>query len=94
MSLMSIELSDRWGRPAVAEVAIRRDTVEIRCRETVVGIVERDLLRAWLREPEGVYAYDEMAWLRVGNGIALAIDDIVPAYVLADHVLRDLRERV
>ena len=75
-------------------LAGRRDTVEIRCRDSLVGITDRDLLRAWLHDPAGVYAYDELAWLQVGDGVALAIDDLVPAYVLADQVLRDLRERV
>jgi hypothetical protein len=89
-----IDLRDRWNRAVTAEVTIRRDTVEIRCRETIVGITDRELLRDWLRRPEGVLAYDELAWLTVGNGVALAIDDIVPAWVLAEHVLVDLRQRV
>jgi hypothetical protein len=91
---MYIDMLDGWGREIVAEVRIDLDTVELRCRNDVVGVVDRERLRAWLRRPGGVYAYDDIAWLATGNGIALAIDDIVPAWVLADHVLEGLRERV
>lgn len=94
MVVFLIDLLDKWGRRTVAEVVIRLDTVEVRCRDVIVGVADRDLLRDWLREPGGVYAYDEMAWLATGNGVALAIDDVVPPWVLADHVLVGLRERL
>ena len=92
--LLQIHMLDRWGRPVSAEIAVRRDTVEMRCRESLVGIADRDRLRAWLREPQGVYAYDEIAWLGVSNGVALAIEDVVPAWVLDDQVLNGLREEL
>jgi hypothetical protein len=92
--LMFIDLPDRWGRPVTAQVTIRLDTVEVRCCDTLVGIADREFLRAWLRRPDGVFAYDDMAWLATGNGVALAIDDVVPAWVLTDSVLEGLREQV
>jgi hypothetical protein len=91
---MLLEILDRWGRPAEVEMVIRRDTVETRCRDKLAGIADRDQLRAWLRAPTGVFAYDDLAWLGVGGRVALALDDIGPAWVLADHVLAGLRERV
>ena len=92
--IYSIDVSDKWGRKLIAEVVIRLDTVEVRCRDAIVGIADREMLRGWLRAPGGVYAYDEMAWMAAGNGVALVIDDVVPPWVLADHVLQGLRECV
>ena len=49
----------------------------------------------WLRDPSGVYAYDDCAWLSLGHGgVALSVEDVVPAFVLRDHVVADLRSRV
>ena len=91
--LLFLDLVDRWGRPVVAELTVRRETVEVRCRDRS-GIADRDVLRRWLHAPEGVYAYDDLAWLRIGTGVALAVDDTVPAFPLTGHVLASLRERV
>jgi hypothetical protein len=90
--VLAIDVLDRWGRQATAEVTVRAETVELKMFDTVVGIADRDYLRQWLRHPEGVYAYDEMAWLTVADGIALAIDDMLPPWVLDNHVLSGLRE--
>jgi hypothetical protein len=92
--LMQIYMLDRWGQPVSAEIAVRRDTVEVRCQESLVGIADRDRLRAWLWRPEGVYAYDEIAWMEVGDRVSLAIDDVVPAWLLDAQVLAGLREEL
>lgn len=88
---MVIKLLDAWGRSVFVEVIAGLHTVTLWCRDAIVGIANRDYLHAWLREPEGAYAYDGMMWMRTGNGVALAIDDIVPAWPLADAVLAALR---
>jgi hypothetical protein len=96
--MIKLELQDQFQRQVVVELLVRRDTVEIRVtdgeRDRVVGIGDRTYLRDWLREPEGVYAYDELYWSRAANGVMLAIDDVVPAWPLADHVLAEIRELV
>jgi hypothetical protein len=88
------EMPDRDGVPAIIEITVRLDTVEVRCRGRLVGIPDRDQLSAWLRAPQGVLAYDEVAWFYLGEGIALAVDDVVSPSVLAGHVLTRLREAV
>jgi hypothetical protein len=93
--VMFVDLIDKWSRQVTAEIVIRLDTVEVRCREAIVGVADRELLRRWLRDPNGMYAYDEMAWMHGPmTGIALAIDDIVPPSWLPDHVVARLREAV
>lgn len=90
-----LELMDRWERPIVAEMVIRRDTVELYCHGRLAGSADRDLLSGWLRQPAGVLAYDGCAWLDLGyGGVALHVDDLVPAFVLRDHIVADLRTRV
>jgi hypothetical protein len=76
------------------EVAVRRDTVELRIRDALVGVVGRDDLRRWLQHPVSVLAYDDLAWIATPTGVALAIDRVVPPWPLADHVLDGLRDRV
>jgi hypothetical protein len=94
VDILTIHLLDRWGRQAEAELVVRRDTVEMRCRDVLVGVANRDYLRQWLRNPEGVYVYDDMSWMVTGNGIALSLGDVVPSWPLEDHVLAGIRERV
>jgi hypothetical protein len=90
-----LDLLDRWQRPVTAELTIRRDTVEMRCSGRMVGIADRDVLRSWLHDPDGEFAYDDLAWLDLGHGgVALHVDEMVPAFVLRDHVVADLRSRV
>lgn len=88
---MLIHLRDTWGRTIFVEVIVGLQTVSLTCSDAVVGIGNREYLHDWLREPEGVYAYDRIMWLCAGNGVALAIDDLVPAWPLADPVLAELR---
>jgi hypothetical protein len=92
--LLTLELLDAWRRPVTAEVAIRRDTVEVRCRDRLVGVADRDLLRAWLGAPFGVFAYDDVAWLQANSGIVLCISDVVAGHDLGVHVVDDLRSRL
>jgi hypothetical protein len=94
VSLLLVELIDRQGERLQAEVAVRRDTVEIRFAESLVGIADRDLLRAWLRHPEGSYVYDDVTWFTFDGRVGLEIRELSPAAVLADGVLNSLRERI
>lgn len=89
--IMLLELVDRWTRQVVAEVVVRRDTVELRVGDHLVGIADRDYLRDWLRHPNGCFAYDDVAWSVTGDGVALMVEDRVPMWPLADHQLYDLR---
>jgi hypothetical protein len=92
---MIIEMLDRWHRPATVEVNVRRDTVELRCEDTIVGIANRDFLHAWLRNPDSPYVYDETTWLPMGFGdVALAIDDRIPAWCLSRSILNNLKALV
>lgn len=95
MADVVLELTDRWRRPVTATVVIRRDTVEMHCGGQVVGVADRDLMRRWLKDPNGVLAYDRLAWMGLGHGgVALQVEDVVPAFVLRDHVVEDLRSRL
>jgi hypothetical protein len=91
---MLLELLDKWGRQVVAELIVRTRSVEVRCQDKCYGIADRDLLANWLREPEGAFAYDDLMWLRTGNGIALALDDKVLCWPLQDYQVRSIRECV
>lgn len=92
--LWGIDVLDEFGRATVVEVLIRRDTVELRLRDTLVGIADRDYLRRWLRSPQSVFAYDDMMWIATPTGIALAIDGRLPPWPLPDHVVAGLRDRI
>lgn len=92
--IVQLDLLDRWSRPVTAELAVRRDTVEVRCRDAVAGVADRALLRCWLADPHATLAYDDVAWLSGPGGVALSIGDLVPCWWLADHVLLALRERL
>lgn len=92
--IVLLELMDRWTHGITAEIAVKRDTVEMRVRDHLVGIADRDYLRGWLRAPEGCYAYDDVLWGVAGNGVMLAVDERVPMWPLSDHQLSQLREAV
>lgn len=90
-----LDVVDRWQRPLNVDVVIRRETVELRCRGRLIGCADRDQLRRWLRTPTGVLAYDDCAWFDLGDeGIALHIDDLVPAFPLREHIVSSLRSRI
>ena len=92
---MIITLLDTWGRQVLAEIVVGRHTVELWCRDVIVGVGSREYLHNWLRDPVGAYAYDEMMWMSLGGfGVALAIDDVVPAWPLSDAVVENLRAYV
>jgi hypothetical protein len=92
--LLLLDVLDAWHRPVTAEVMIRRDTVEMRCRDRLAGIADRDVLRGWLRAPFGVFAYDDIVWLHLSTGVALCIGDVISGHVLSQQVLADLRSRL
>lgn len=91
---MQLGLLDTWGRLVVAEVRLVGDNVEVWCKNLLRGAGSRQFLAAWLREPEGVYTYDDVTWLPVPYGIALGIENLVPLWPLADSAVADLRAAV
>jgi hypothetical protein len=92
--LFTLDLLDSWRRLVPVEVMIRRETVELRCQEHLVGVADRDYLRSWLGAPFGVFAHDDCAWLHLAPGIALCIGDVVSSHILNEHVVNDLRSRL
>lgn len=93
---LTMNLTDRWGRPVSAEVRVRRETVEVWCAGVLSGSADRDHLRSWLADPAGVLVHEDVAWIPAPGGVAvaLAIGDDVPALWLDDHLVRGLREQV
>ena len=92
--LWGIAVQDDAGREATVEVLIRRDTVELRLGDALVGVAGREDLRRWLHDPVSVFAYDDLVWIATPTGIALAIEDAVPPWPLPEHVAAGLRDRV
>jgi len=92
--VFTLDLLDAWRRPVPVEVMIRRETVELRCQEHLVGVADRDYLRSWLGAPFGVFAHDDCAWLDLDDGIALCIGDVVSSHVLDERIVNDLRSRL
>lgn len=76
------------------QITIRRDTVEIRVEDRLVGVGDREKLRAWLEGPKGVFAFDDINWYKAGGGIAIGITDLVRPWTLADHDVQQLREGI
>jgi hypothetical protein len=90
-----LDVVDRWQHPIDVDVVIRRETVELHCHGRLIGCTGRDKLRQWLRTPSGVLSYDDCAWFDLGDeGIALHIDELVPAFPLRDHIVSSLRSRI
>ncbi len=88
---MLLVLQDTWDRQVVAEVVVRRDTVEFRLNDVLVGSMVRDVLGVWLGHPTGTFKYDDMHWITNEHGsVGLAIGQSVPVQWLADDVVRDL----
>jgi hypothetical protein len=92
-------LADRWQRPVQAEVLIRDQRVEFRYGGGVVGTAARGVMHDWLSCPSVPLVLEGMSLLEVASGVAIAIDTAmgqpeVPAYVLPDQVVRQLREAV
>lgn len=79
---MIIRMVDRWGRQVVMELIGRHDLVEAVCAERAIGTADREYLRAWLANPEGVYAYDRMMWTVATHGVTLTIDDLVAGWTI------------
>ncbi len=99
MVTVMVALQDRWRRPVQAEVLIRDEQVEFRYGGGLVGSAPRDVMHDWLTCPGAPLFLEGMSLLEVGSGVAIAIDTAmgepeVPAYVLPDQVLRQLRANV
>jgi len=90
----TLNLLDSWHRPIAVEGMIRSDTVELRCRDHLAGVADRDYLRHWLAAPFGAFVYDDVTWLDLPNGVMLSIGDTVSGHILTDPVLSDLRAQI
>lgn len=88
---MRLDVEDHLGAPVVLDVSIRRDTVELRVQDTLMGIADRDRLREWLRAPDGMFVCDELTWLWNGFSVGIHVRDLVPASQLRSHVVETLR---
>lgn len=88
---LTIQLLDTRRHAIAVQVAIRRDMVDFRYQDRLVGIADRDHLRSWLNAPFGVLVYDDCTWLELAGGIALGIERVCAAHVLDRLVLADLR---
>jgi hypothetical protein len=86
-----LDVEDRLGASVVLDVSIRRDTVELRIRDALVGIADRNELREWLRIPDGMFVCDDLTWLWNGYSIGIHVQDLVPASQLRAHVVETLR---
>lgn len=91
MPSMTLDLVDADWRPVAAELSVRRDTVEIRCRDRLVAVQDRQGLSAWLARPDGMLTVDETHWLWNGWAFSIYIRDLVPVFVLEFGVVDDLR---
>ena len=99
MEIVTVALADRWQRPVQAEVLIRDHRVEFHYGGGVVGTITRAAMHEFLMCPEKPLVLEGMALWEVLGGFAIAIDTAmgrpeVPAYVLPDQVVRQLREAV
>ena len=86
-----LDVEDRLGVSVVLDVSIRRDTVELRLQDALVGIADRDRLRAWLSTPDGMYACDDLTWLWNGFCVGVHVEDLGSATMLRPHVVEMLR---
>jgi hypothetical protein len=86
-----LDVEDRLGATVVLDVSIRRDTIELRLQNALVGIADRDQLREWLRAPEGMFVCDDLTWLWNGFCVGIYVRDRVPASLLQAHIVETLR---
>jgi hypothetical protein len=91
---MTLDLVDTDWQPVTAELSIRRDTVEIRCRGALVAVQDRQQLSEWLARPDGALTVDEMSWLWTGWAISIYIRNLVPPFALTIPVVEDLRRHL
>ena len=89
-------LPDISGSPVTVQLRIRRETVEVWCRDRPVAILDRDQLAAWLAHPDGALICDEMSWMwsHMASVVCIYIRDAVPAYPLSQHVVDGLLQRL
>lgn len=91
---VTLNLIDTDWHPVCAELSINPETVEIRCRERLVAVQDRERLRGWLAKPDGPLICEEMSWLWNGWSFSIYIPDVVPAFALAFPVVDDLRRKL
>jgi hypothetical protein len=88
------EVLDGAGNEVTVEVTIRLDTVDLHCHGRSRAVFDRDVLRAWLRRPEGVLAVDDVTLATVDGRVGMAIDPLVTWSRLSPLVLIELEGRV
>jgi hypothetical protein len=88
---LRLDVEDREGAAVVLDMSIRRDTVELRVHDALVGVADRDRLREWLRVPDGMFVCDELTWMWNGYTVGVHVRDLVPASQLRAHVVETLR---
>ena len=99
METVMVALADRWQRPVHAEVLIQDAQVDFRYGGGVVGRIPRQVMHDWLTCPGAPLVMEGMSMWEVLGGVAIAIDTAmgepeVPAFVLPDQVVRELRAAV
>lgn len=88
---LALDLLDSTGRPVVVQLRVRPDDVELCCEGKCLGMLERQALRVWLREPDGSLTHGGGVWRWTGERVALGVPGLVPARELGHHVLAILR---
>jgi hypothetical protein len=92
--VVTLDLLDTEWCPVQAEVRIRRDTVETRCRGKLVGVQDREVLTDWLASPWGILDVDQLSWMCSGWAVSVCITGMVPTYRLTTEVVEDLRRHL
>jgi hypothetical protein len=94
-----VELVERDGRAAMIDFRVRLDTVEVWREGHCWAVLDRDVLRAWLREPLDALVVDEAMLsldraVDVRGRLALTLTGHVHAWTLSPTEEQTLRARV
>lgn len=91
---MRIELTNKFNRPTDVDITITDHEVVFSLDHVVIGVFKRVTLNNWLTSPVSDIGDASTTLMAVPNGVALAIDDVVPMWPLSDTTLDWLRDSV
>lgn len=91
---LSFAVVDVGGDVVLVEIAFHRDTVEVFCLSRNRAVFDREVLRAWLAEPEGWLTEDDVSWRDDEGELQILIEPVVAWWPVGWVVGAGLRERV
>jgi len=87
---LDFDLKNGCGwRVATIEVVVRIESVTLWFANRTLAVMDRDLFRAWLANPDRIFSIDDVTWSASDAGLCITVDGSI-SYAVPDPTVRQL----